>query len=80
MDYIKKVRGAPGDKLDLAKVDASFTDHHESHQHALPEIEAYSQKLLPDVRGGQALAANLSAGTDGTQQERMARSTMCLGQ
>ena len=40
MDYTKRFRVAPGSKVDLAKVDAGFEDGHESHQHALPEIEA----------------------------------------
>jgi multidrug resistance efflux pump len=38
-------RVQPGSKVDLGKVDAGFKDKHESHEHALPEIEAYSRKL-----------------------------------
>jgi PPK2 family polyphosphate:nucleotide phosphotransferase len=45
MDYTERFRVVPGSKVDLSKVDASFKDQHESHEHALPEIEAYSQKL-----------------------------------
>ena len=45
MDYIKKFRVEPGSKVDLEKVDASFKDKHESHEHALPEIETYAQKI-----------------------------------
>ena len=45
MDYYDKFRVAAGSKVNLNKVDASFKDKHESHEHALPEIEAYRQKL-----------------------------------
>ena len=45
MDYIKKFRVEPGSKVDLEKVDASFKDKHESHEHAMPEIETYAQKI-----------------------------------
>jgi len=45
MNYTSKFRVKPGSKVDLSKVDASFKDQHESHEHALPEIEAHSQKL-----------------------------------
>jgi PPK2 family polyphosphate:nucleotide phosphotransferase len=45
MKYYKRFRVEPGNKVDLGKIDAGFTDKHESHKHALPEIEAYSQKL-----------------------------------
>jgi PPK2 family polyphosphate:nucleotide phosphotransferase len=45
MNYYKKFRVEPGSKVDLGKVDASFKDQHESNEHALPEIEKYSQKL-----------------------------------
>ncbi len=39
MNYGKQFGVKPGSKVDLAKVDASFKDKHESHEHALPEIE-----------------------------------------
>ena len=45
MDYFRKFCVKPGSKVNLAKVDAGFRDKHESHEHALPEIEKYSQKL-----------------------------------
>jgi len=45
MNYVKQFGVKPGSKVNLAKVDASFTDKHESHEHALPEIETYTQKL-----------------------------------
>jgi PPK2 family polyphosphate:nucleotide phosphotransferase len=45
MDYIERFRVEPGSKVDLDKVDASFKDDHESHEHALPEIETYAKKL-----------------------------------
>jgi PPK2 family polyphosphate:nucleotide phosphotransferase len=45
MDYFSKFSVKPGSKVNLAKVDAGFRDKHESHEHALPEIEKYSQKL-----------------------------------
>jgi PPK2 family polyphosphate:nucleotide phosphotransferase len=45
MDYYERFRVRPGSKVDLDKVDAGFKDKHESHEHALPEIEAYRQKL-----------------------------------
>ena len=45
MNYSNKFRVKPGSKVNLNKVDASFKDKHESHEQALPEIEAYDQKL-----------------------------------
>ncbi len=45
MDYFEKFRVKPDSKVRLDKVDAGFKDKHESHQHAMPEIELYSQKL-----------------------------------
>ena len=75
MKYIKKFRVEPGSKVDLSKVDASFKDTHESHEHALPEIELYSQKLhdlqyLMYAEGKRSLLICLqgrdAAGKDGT--------------
>jgi len=43
--YYKKFRVKPGSKVDLGKVDAGFRDKHESHEHALPEIQSLRQKL-----------------------------------
>ena len=66
MNYIERFRVKPDSKVDLRKVDAGFTDTHESHQAALPEIEAHAQKLhdlpVPDVCRRQALFAHLPPG------------------
>ena len=45
MNYIKKFRVEPGSQVDLAAADPNFTDQHESHEHALPELEACVDKL-----------------------------------
>ena len=45
MSYSKTFRIKPGSKVDLSKIDAGYKDQHESHKQALPEIEAYDQKL-----------------------------------
>jgi PPK2 family polyphosphate:nucleotide phosphotransferase len=75
MNYSNRFRVKPGSKVDLGKVDASFRDKHESHEHALPEIEAYSQKLhdlqyLMYAEGKRSLLICLqgrdAAGKDGT--------------
>jgi PPK2 family polyphosphate:nucleotide phosphotransferase len=75
MSYAKMFRVKPGSKVDLAKVDAGFRDTHESHEHALPEIEQYSQKLrdlqyLMYAEGRRSLLICLqgrdAAGKDGT--------------
>jgi PPK2 family polyphosphate:nucleotide phosphotransferase len=75
MDYYERFRVQPEGKVDLARVDASFKDKHESHQHALPEIEAYSEKLrklqyLMYAEGRRSLLICLqgrdAAGKDGT--------------
>ena len=75
MNYTNKFRVKPGSKVDLSKVDASFKDQHESHEHALPEIEAHSQKVhdlqyLMYAEGKRSLLICLqgrdAAGKDGT--------------
>ena len=75
MNYLKKFCVDPGSKVDLAKVDAGFKDKHESHEHALPEIESYAQKLhdqqyLMYAEGKRSLLICLqgrdAAGKDGT--------------
>ena len=75
MNYIKRFRVEPGSKVDLAKVDAGFKDKHESHEQALPEIEACNQKLhdlqyLMYAEGKRSLLICLqgrdAAGKDGT--------------
>jgi PPK2 family polyphosphate:nucleotide phosphotransferase len=75
ISYIKRFRVKPGSKVDLGKIDAGFKDKHESHEHALPEIEAYSQKLhdlqyIMYAEGKRSLLICLqgrdAAGKDGT--------------
>ncbi len=75
MNYMEKFRVAPNDKIDLSKVDAGFKDQHESHEHALPEIEKHTQKLrelqyLLYAEGKRSLLICLqgrdAAGKDGT--------------
>jgi PPK2 family polyphosphate:nucleotide phosphotransferase len=75
MNYSEKFRVAPGSQVDLAKIDAGFKDKHESHEHALPEIEAYNQKMhdlqyLMYAEGKHSLLICLqgrdAAGKDGT--------------
>lgn len=75
MNYIKRFRVELGSKVNLGKVDAGFKDQHESHEHALPEIEAYTQKLhdlqyLLYAEGKRSLLICLqgrdAAGKDGT--------------
>jgi PPK2 family polyphosphate:nucleotide phosphotransferase len=75
MKYSRKFRVEPGSKVNLDKIDAGFRDKHESHQHALPEIEAYSRKLhdlqyLMYAEGKRSLLICLqgrdAAGKDGT--------------
>ena len=46
MSYSDMFRVSPGSKVQLDKVDAGFKDKHESHQHALPEIEKCAKKML----------------------------------
>jgi hypothetical protein len=41
----QEIPSRAGSKADLGNVDADFKDKHESHEHALPEIGAYNQKL-----------------------------------
>lgn len=45
MNYLKKFVVQPGTRFDLSKIDAGFKDKHESHAHALPEIQIYERKL-----------------------------------
>jgi PPK2 family polyphosphate:nucleotide phosphotransferase len=45
LNYSKLFRVKPGEKVNLDKVDAGFKDKHESHEHAMPEIDKYVQKL-----------------------------------
>jgi PPK2 family polyphosphate:nucleotide phosphotransferase len=75
MNYVKKFRVKPGSKISLSEIDAGFKDQHESQEHAMPEIEAYSQKLrdlqyLMYAEGKRSLLICLqgrdAAGKDGT--------------
>lgn len=45
MNYRERFRVEHGSRLRLDDVDAGFKDHHESHEHAKDEIEAYRAKL-----------------------------------
>ncbi len=74
-NYFEKFRVAPGSEVDLTKSDAAFKDKHESHEHALPEIECYTQKMhdlqyLMYAEGKRSLLICLqgrdAAGKDGT--------------
>ena len=75
MHYDKMFRVEPGATVKLDKIDAGFTDKHESHEDALPEIEAYRQQLGElqyrlYAEGKQSLLICLqaldAAGKDGT--------------
>jgi PPK2 family polyphosphate:nucleotide phosphotransferase len=75
MDYVKKFAVEPGKKIHLKDIDAGYRDKHESHQNALPEIEAYDRKLaelqyLMYAEGKRSLLICLqgrdAAGKDGT--------------
>jgi len=41
MSYRKKFIVSPGEKVQLNKIDPSFTDKHESHEKALPDIQEH---------------------------------------
>jgi PPK2 family polyphosphate:nucleotide phosphotransferase len=45
MKYFEKFRVKPGSKVELDSVDASFSGKHETHEHAMAEIEKHGQKL-----------------------------------
>lgn len=75
MNYTKRFKVKAGSKIDLANIDAGFKDKFESHEHALPEIEAYDQKIhdlqyLMYAQGEHSLLIVLqgrdAAGKDGT--------------
>jgi PPK2 family polyphosphate:nucleotide phosphotransferase len=74
MDYRKKFSVEPGTKVRLAKIDASYTGRHESHEKALPEIQAHVERMdklqyLLYADGSQSLLVVLqaldAAGKDG---------------
>ncbi|AEG00079.1 polyphosphate kinase 2 family protein [Methylomonas methanica] len=75
MKYSKKFRVKPGSRVELDKIDPGYTAKHDSHLHAQPEIEAYSQTLrglqyLLYAEGKRSLLICLqgrdAAGKDGT--------------
>jgi len=45
MDYRKRFAVAPGDKVRLAKIDASFTGKHENHDKAVREIQQHVERM-----------------------------------
>ncbi len=45
MDYRRKLAVEPGAKVRLAKIDASFTGDHESHEKAAPELQKQVERL-----------------------------------
>jgi len=45
MDYRKKFAVERGSKLRLSKIDASYTGKHETHEKALPEIQAHVERM-----------------------------------
>ncbi|WP_315764627.1 MULTISPECIES: polyphosphate kinase 2 family protein [unclassified Bradyrhizobium] len=45
MDYRKKFAVERGEKPRLSKIDASYTGKHESHEKALPEIQAHVESM-----------------------------------
>src|SRR5262249_3714327 len=45
MDYREKFAVTPGAKVRLAKIDASYTGEHESHEKSQPEIEKQVQRM-----------------------------------
>ena len=74
MDYREKFGVELGAKVRLAKIDASYTDKHESHEKAQPEIEKHVQRMdklqyLLYADGNQSLLVVLqaldAAGKDG---------------
>ncbi|MEM7022559.1 MAG: polyphosphate kinase 2 family protein [Pseudomonadota bacterium] len=75
MNYFKRFVVKPGSNVDLGKIDADFKGEHESHKHAMPEIEQYRDKLrdlqyLMYAEGKRSLLICLQAmdagGKDGT--------------
>ena len=45
MNYRKKFVVEPGAKASLAKIDASYTSKHETHEAALPEFQKRIDRL-----------------------------------
>ncbi len=74
MDYGKKFMVEPGEKVRLSKIDPSYTGKHETHENAVPEIQANVERLeklqyLLYADGSQSLLVVLqaldTAGKDG---------------
>ena len=74
MDFRKKFMVQPGAKVNLSKIDASYTGKHESHKKAEPEIAKHVQRMdqlqyLLYADGNQSLLVVLqaldAAGKDG---------------
>jgi PPK2 family polyphosphate:nucleotide phosphotransferase len=74
MDYRKKFLVEPGAKVRLSKIDASYTGRHETHEKALPEVQAHVERMdklqyLLYADGNQSLLVVLqaldAAGKDG---------------
>jgi len=75
MDYRDEFAVERGAKVRLAKIDASYTGKHETHDKALPEIQKYVERMdklqyLLHADGSQSLLVVLqaldAAGKDGT--------------
>lgn len=45
MNYRKNFVVEPASKVHLSKIDASYTGDHESHEHALPEIQKHVERM-----------------------------------
>jgi PPK2 family polyphosphate:nucleotide phosphotransferase len=66
MDYRKRFVVEPGAKVRLGKIDPAYTDKHESHEQARPEIQKHLDRLrklqyLLYADGGQSLLVVLQA-------------------
>ena len=48
MDYRKKFAVDAGERPRLSKIDSSYTGKHESHEKALPEIQAHVEHIEID--------------------------------
>jgi PPK2 family polyphosphate:nucleotide phosphotransferase len=66
MDYRKRFAVEPGTKVRLGKIDPAYTDKHESHEQARPEIQKHVERLgklqyLLYADGNQSLLVILQA-------------------
>ena len=67
MDYRKKFAVEAGERPRLPKMDASYTGNHESHEKALPELQAHVERMdklqyLLYAGGSKSLLVVLHAG------------------